>query len=246
MGQTRMPGFPDGEAGAGSPLEADPDALPFEGEQDNAAARGIDALHGSASHVLKQIADLADETEISIGAILDALEERAFGMLLLLFAIPALIPFLVGVSSAFALPIALLAFQMIAGHRRPWLPKRFRTQTISISSYRKMTAVLLPWLRRVEALTKPRLKIFAGRFAEPVLAIFILVFASIIAIPGPGTNGVPGVAVGLIALAMIERDGVLAIVGAAIGSVYSVLFFLFGYKVIEIAIEQSMRLFSGA
>jgi hypothetical protein len=220
-----MPGFPDGDAGAGSPLEADPDAMPFNGEQDNAAARGIDA------HVLKQIADLADETEISIGAILDALEERAFGMLLLLFAIPALIPFLVGVSSAFALPIALLAFQMIAGHRRPWLPKRFRTQTISISSYRKMTAVLLPWLRRVEALTKPRLKIFAGRFAEPVLAIFILVFASIIAIPGPGTNGVPGV---------------LAIVGAAIGSVYSVLFYLFGYKVIEIAIEQSMRIFSGA
>jgi hypothetical protein len=241
-----MPGFPDGEAKAGSPLEADPEDSSFAGEKDNAAARSIDALHGSASHVLKQIAELADETEISIGAILDALEERAFGMLLLLFAIPALIPFLVGVSSAFALPIALLCFQMIAGHRRPWLPKRFRTQTISISSYRKMTKVLLPWLRRVEALTKPRLKLFAGRFAEPVLAIFILVFASIIAIPGPGTNGVPGVAVGLIALAMIERDGVLAIIGAVLGSVYSFLFYVFGYKVIELAIEQSMRLFGGA
>jgi hypothetical protein len=241
-----MPGFPDGEAKAGSPVEADPEDSSFAGEKDNAAARSIDALHGSASHVLKQIAELADETEISIGAILDALEERAFGMLLLLFAIPALIPFLVGVSSAFALPIALLCFQMIAGHRRPWLPKRFRTQTISISSYRKMTKVLLPWLRRVEALTKPRLKLFAGRFAEPVLAIFILVFASIIAIPGPGTNGVPGVAVGLIALAMIERDGVLAIIGAVLGSVYSFLFYVFGYKVIELAIEQSMRLFGGA
>jgi hypothetical protein len=79
-----------------------------------------------------------------------------------------------------------------------------------------------------------------------VLAIFILVFASIIAIPGPGTNGVPGVAVGLIALAMIERDGVLAIIGAVLGSVYSFLFYVFGYKVIELAIEQSMRLFGGA
>ncbi len=243
-----MPGLPDSEAGAPSGREAQPapEDLSFRMEQDNPASRGIDALHGSASHVLKQIADLADETEISIGAILDGLEERAFGILLMLFAIPALIPFLVGVSSAFALPIALLAFQMIAGHRRPWLPKRFRTQTISIASYRRMTRVLLPWLRRVEALTKPRLKIFAGRFAEPVLAVFILVFASIIAIPGPGTNGVPGVAVGLIALAMIERDGVLAIIGAVLGSVYSFLFFVFGYKVIELAIEQSVRLFGGA
>jgi len=240
-----MPGFPERETDAGALPEPVSGDDTFRLEQDNPAARGIDALHGSASHILYQIGDLADETEISVGAILDALEERAFGMLLLLFAIPALIPFLVGVSSAFALPIALLAFQMMAGHRRPWLPGRFRTQTISIASYRKMTRVLLPWLRRVEALTRPRLKIFAGRFAEPVLAIFILVFASIIAIPGPGTNGVPGVAVGLIAVAMIERDGVLAIIGAVLGSIYSVLFYVFGYKVIELAIDQSVRLFGG-
>ena len=37
-------------------------------ENDNPAARGIDALHGSASHILRQISELADETEISFGA----------------------------------------------------------------------------------------------------------------------------------------------------------------------------------
>jgi hypothetical protein len=240
--QHSMPGLPDSDQDREEEAVSLKDAPEI---LDNQAAREIDALHGSASHVLKQIAELADESKISIGAILDALEERAFGMLLLLFAIPALIPFLVGVSSAFALPIALLACQLIAGHRRPWLPKRIRTQTISITSYRKMTKVLLPWLRRVEALTKPRLKFFAGRFAEPVLAIFILVFAAIIAIPGPGTNGVPGIAVGLIALAMIERDGVLAIIGALLGAVYSALFFTIGYKAINFAIDQAMRVFHG-
>jgi hypothetical protein len=183
-------------------------------ENDNPAARGIDALHGSASGILRQISELADETEISFGAIVDALEERAFGMLIFLFAIPALIPFLVGIHSAVALPIALLSLQMLAGQRRPWLPKR-------------------------------RLKFLAGRGAEPVLAIVILVFAAIIAIPGPGTNGVPGLCVALIALAMIERDGVLAIIASVLGALYAVLLFTLGYAAFDFAIQQFMRLFQG-
>jgi len=215
-------------------------------ENDNPAARGIDALHGSASDILRQISELAEETEISFGAIVDALEERAFGMLIFLFAIPALIPFLVGIHSAVALPIALLSLQMLAGHRRPWLPRRVRVQTISMSTFRKMTKAVNPWLRRIEKLTKPRLKFLAGRGAEPVLAIVILGFAAIIAIPGPGTNGVPGLCVALIALAMIERDGVLAIIGSVVGALYAVLLFTLGYAAIDFAIQQFMRLFQGA
>jgi hypothetical protein len=243
MDRTEMPHSPDedfpsgtetGEAGAGA------------GERlDNPAARSIDALHGSASMVLQRIADLADETEISFGAIIDALEERAFGMLLFLFAIPALIPFLVGINSFVSIPIALLALQMIAGQRRPWLPRRIRAQTISMSTFRKMTKTVVPWLKRIESVTRPRLKFFAGRWAEPVLAVFILIFAGVVAIPGFGTNGVPGFAVMLIGIAMIERDGVLAIFGAVMGAVYTVLFFTIGYKAIEFAISQAMRVFSG-
>ncbi len=218
-------------------------ALP---EYDNPAAREVDALHGSASDILRQISELANETEISFGAIIDALEERAFGMLILLFAIPALIPFLVGINSAAALPIALLCLQMIAGQRRPWLPRRIRTQTISMDTFRKMTNAAAPWLRRVERLTRPRLRFLAGRGAEPVLAILMLVFAAIIAIPGPGTNGVPGVAVALIALAMIERDGVLAIIGSVLGVAYSIFVFTLGFAAIEFAGRLISRLFSGA
>jgi len=226
----------------GEPLEALPRPFP---EYDNPAAREVDALHGSASDILRQISELADETQISIGAIIDALEERAFGMLILLFAIPALIPFLVGINSAAAVPIALLCLQMIAGQRRPWLPRRIRTQTISMESFRKMTKAANPWLRRVEKLTRPRLKFLAGRGAEPVLAILILAFSAIIAIPGPGTNGVPGVAVALIALAMIERDGVLAIIGSVLGVVYSIFVFTLGFAAIEFVIQQIGRAFGG-
>lgn len=233
----------DSDAGrANPPPGAEPHAVDG---LDNPAARGIDALHGSASSILKQISELADETEISFGAIVDALEERAFGMLIFLFAIPAMIPFLVGIQSFVALPIALLAGQMVVGQTRPWLPRRVRTQKISMETFRKMTNAVVPWLLRVERLAKPRLQFLAGRGAEPVLAILMLAFAAIIAIPGPGTNGIPGVAVALIALAMIERDGVLAIIGSAFGVVYAALFLTLGYAAIDFVIEQIGRLFQG-
>ncbi len=229
---------PGGDA---DPLEVSPQPVP---ELDNPAARGIDALHGSASGILRQISELADETEISFGAIVDALEERAFGMLMLLFAIPAMLP-LVGINSFAALPIALLAGQMMVGQRRPWLPRRVRAQTISVTTFRKMTTAVIPWLLRIERLTKPRLRFLAGRGAEPVLAILILIFAAIVAIPGPGTNGVPAFAIALVALAMIERDGFLAIVGSLLGVVYCALFLTLGYAAIGFAVDQFMRLFQG-
>ena len=224
------------------PLEVSAQPLPG---LDNPAARGIDALHGSASEILRQISELADETEISFGAIVDALEERAFGMLIFLFAIPAMIPFLVGIQSFVALPIALLAGQLVVGQRRPWLPRRVRVQTISMSTFRKMTRAVIPWLLRIERLAKPRLRFLAGRGAEPVLAILMLIFAAIVAIPGPGTNGVPGVAIALMALAMIERDGVLAIIGSLLGVIYCALFLTLGYAAIGFAMNQFMRLFHG-
>lgn len=227
--------------GDSDPLEVSPQPVP---ELDNPAARGIDALHGSASHILRQISELADETEISFGAIVDALEERAFGMLMLLFAIPAMLP-LVGINSFAALPIALLAGQMMVGQRRPWLPRRLRAQTISVITFRKMTTAVIPWLLRIERLTKPRLRFLAGRGAEPVLAILILIFAAIVAIPGPGTNGVPAFAIALVGLAMIERDGFLAIVGSLLGVVYCALFLTLGYAAIGFAVDQFMRLFQG-
>ena len=228
--------------GGAGPLQVSPQPVP---ELDNPAARGIDALHGSASDILRQISDLADETEISFGAIVDALEERAFGMLIFLFAIPAMIPFLVGIQSFVALPIALLAGQMVVGQRRPWLPRRIRVHTISMSTFRKMTKAVIPWLLRIERLAKPRLRFLAGRGAEPLLAILMLIFAAIVAIPGPGTNGVPGVAIALMALAMIERDGVLAVIGSVLGVVYCVLFLTLGYAAIGFAMDQFMRLFHG-
>lgn len=222
-----------------------PDPLPpgRAAETDNLAAREVDTHYGSASNVLQRIADAASEQEISVGAVIDGLEDRAFGMMILLFAIPALIPFLVGVHSAVSIPIALLAWQILRGRKEPWLPERVRRQRISVEAFRKMTKATVPWLKRVEALTQPRFEFLVGKGADRVLALVMIFLAGVIAIPGPGTNGVPGLCVGLIAIGFIERDGLLASIGVVLGLVYSALFFTIGYAAIVFGLEQMMRIF---
>lgn len=208
---------------------------PFDkGGLDNEALRHIDSHSGSASSVLSRMAAASEGPKVSVGALVDGLEGRAFGMLLLLFAIPALIPFLVGVHSAVGIPLALLAWQIIVGRTEPWLPEKIRVQAVDVGAFRKMTKAVIPWIKRGEALTRPRLQFLTEGVFERVLAAFVILFAGIIFLPGPGTNGVPGLCVALIALGMIERDGLLASAGVVIGTSYIVL----AFGVILLAVEK--------
>lgn len=223
------------------PSPAEPNDKKDEARLDNEAVRHIDSHAGSASAILTRMAALAEGPRISVGALVDGLEGRAFGMLLLIFAIPALIPFLVGIHSAVGIPLALLAWQMMLGRKEPWLPERIRKQDIDVASFRKMTDKVTPWIKRAEALTRPRLQFLTEGVFERVLAAFVILFAGIIFLPGPGTNGVPGFCVALIALGMIERDGLLASAGVVIGTSYIVL----AFGLILIAVEKLWGLMSG-
>ena len=76
----------------------------------------------SISDVLVDLADTAETDRISIGTLIDTLEDRAFGLLLLIFALPCCLPFLYGVPQIVALPMLFIAGQVAIGRHRPWLP----------------------------------------------------------------------------------------------------------------------------
>ena len=64
------------------------------------------------------------EPTAALGDVVDRLDERAFGFLLLLLALPCCLPFVYGLPQIVALPMLALAGQMAAGKRHPWLPKK--------------------------------------------------------------------------------------------------------------------------
>lgn len=174
--------------------------------------------HARASVILRALADEAEGETVSLGQMMAAFGERGFGLLLILFCLPNMIP-LPGVGSLFGIPLLLIALQMAVGRPRPWLPKGIEGKGITRDSLVKMVNAVEPRMRRIEAILKPRWTFLFSNAMDRAIGVFAALCAISIIIPFPGTNFAPAVAIILISLAVMQEDGFYLALGAAIGLV---------------------------
>lgn len=157
---------------------------------------------------------------VTLAWILETLRERAFGLFLLFLALPCSIPFLYGVPQIVALPMMFVAVQILLGRHAPWLPEKLGARKITSESLTGLATRARPWLRRIEALSKPRLTWLTRTPADRLVGAALVLFSASILVPLPGTNTVPGIAVVLVAMGLLQRDGILVILGAIIGTAW--------------------------
>lgn len=150
--------------------------------------------------------------------ILQLAGERTFGFLFILLSLPSALPVPApGYSIPFGVLIFLLAVQLVIGRTRPWLPDRFKYQSLPIKQVQQILKPGLPWLQRIEALSRPRMSSvctsFAGRI---VMGSAIALMAASMMIPIPGTNTLPAIGVFVTGFGLLEDDGVISLGGLAI------------------------------
>jgi hypothetical protein len=143
------------------------------------------------------------------------LGERGHGVLLFVLALPGAVP---GVASIAAIPLALVALQLAIGLPRPWLPRFLAARSLSRTEFARMVERVAPHLTRIERLLRPRLMILTGPVGERVIGVVCLVLALLLTVPIL-FNWPLVVPIALMALAVLERDGVFAVIGLAIGCV---------------------------
>jgi hypothetical protein len=73
------------------------------------------------------------------------------------------------------------------------------------------------WLGWIEKFSKPRLTTITGPRSERLIGLILCIFCASILVPLPMTNTVPGFAVALAAFGLINKDGILVIVGCILG-----------------------------
>ena len=175
----------------------------------------------------KQTSQLLDEAIASfetetlpLGTLIDVLAERAFGMVLLVLALPCAIPFLYGVPQIMSLPMVFVAVQLAAGRHTLWLPERLRARELKKQSLEDMMGKARPWLQRFERISRLRLQFMTKRPMEQVIGLLFILFSLTIMIPLPLTNTVPGAAIVIASLGFIERDGILVFLGTALGTAW--------------------------
>lgn len=173
-------------------------------------SEGADRL----SAILTAIAKSQHLERISIADLLQALEHRAIGALMFIFAVPNAIPVPPGVSAVLGAPLIFLSFQLMIG-RRPWLPKVITDRSLSRVDFEKVVDLTAPWLARAERLMRPRFEFFARPPAEYLIGAICLMLSIILFLPIPLGNMLPAFTICVLALGVLERDGVWIGIGVA-------------------------------
>jgi hypothetical protein len=170
------------------------------------------------SALLSAIARDWPREEVTLGELAAALGPRGFGVLIILFALPNLLPFyLPGLSTVAGLPMMLVAAQLAAGRPRPMLPGFIGRRRLSRATLRRMTAGAMPWLLRVERMVRPRPSALTGARGERLVGAWILLLGLVVILPTPFTNAPPALACLIMAMGVMEEDTRTILLGAALG-----------------------------
>ncbi|KTD70887.1 exopolysaccharide biosynthesis protein [Legionella tucsonensis] len=179
-----------------------------------------------SSDILLKLANRKElKGELTYQNILEVLGERAFGIVLLFFALPSALPFstVPGVSFVFSVPIALFACQMIFARKTLWLPKIIAKRTIHQKTISKIIHTTVPYLTKIEYFLKPRWVFMTYRLMEIINGIIIFCLAIFLMLPIPLSNFIFALLLIIFSLGLIEKDGVLLILGY-IGAIFYISF----------------------
>lgn len=197
------------------------------------ARREIDARHGVVDVFRAMIGDLearwrqarAAESheaepvaapEASLGEIVDRLDERAFGLLFVLLCLPCIPPFVYVLPQIVSLPMLALAGQMAAGRQSPWFPEKFRARRFQLAEFTKVLDLCEKYVRWFERIARPRFPAVTGRTGARIIGGLTIIPALSILLPLIGTNTVPSIGIAITSLGLIQRDGLLAVLGLVI------------------------------
>jgi len=187
------------------------------------------------SGILMALATDESRERIAVSDLLLALQHRALGALLFIFALPNVLPTPPGTSAVLGAPLVFLAAQLTLG-MRPWLPQIIAGRSIARKDFAALILRAAPWLARAETLLRPRLQFLAHRPMENVVGLICFILAVVLFLPIPLGNMLPALAICFLGLGVVERDGLWIIAGTLLGGVACVLVSGVVYAVVKSAL----------
>ena len=133
------------------------------------------------------------------------LGERSFGIVLLVLSLIAVLP---GISALAAVVLMIPAFQMALARPAPTFPRFIGARRFDPRRLDRLVARTMPTLVRLERVIRPRWPT-PFEATKRVVGVVVLLLAVAQLAPVPMSNLPPAMTVMLIAVAFLEKDGVL-------------------------------------
>jgi hypothetical protein len=160
------------------------------------------------------------------------LQDRAFAVLIVLLGLPNCLPMPPPIPLICGLLLALVAVQIIIGLPTPWLPDVLMRRSIASVDVERAVARAMPAFRRLERFSRPRMTFLDNPISMRLMGVVIFILALGLLFAPPFVGQIPlGIAVCLVGLGLVERDGLVVLGGLIIGSVGLTLSLGFVYAV---------------
>ncbi|MDY6922884.1 MAG: exopolysaccharide biosynthesis protein [Pseudomonadota bacterium] len=165
----------------------------------------------SFSQVIEDIG-VKDDPRLYLGELVNAFGERGFGALMLFFGLLNIaIGIIPGTTTILGAPLLLMGFQLAIRQDQLWLPRWALRRWIERETYRNGVARVLPRLKRMERLSRPRFSIMTSEVSEVLIGVATVLLAFILILPIWGGNLIPALIIATFGFGLMQRDG-LAII----------------------------------
>jgi len=187
------------------------------------------------SELLIHLVESCANDEMTVGELIDGLGGRAFSIILLLLTLPIAVPGPPGLPTIFAVPLLILTTQLWLGRASPWLPGFVRRRRFSRPALLIVLRKVRPTLSRLESICRPRLTDMTGSTGQRWIGVFFFLCAIVLTnpVPIPFSHLPLALALAVLSLGFVERDGVIIILGA-IAALAGIAINLLGFKILHL------------
>lgn len=171
------------------------------------------------SQILLALASQPGE-RLTVREIMAVLQDRAFALLVVLLGLPNCLPMPPPIPLVCGLLLALVAIQIVFGREAPWLPRQLLNRSVARTDVERAVGRAVPAFRRLERISRPRMIFLDTPVAMRLMGAVILILALGLLFAPPFVGQIPlGLAVCLVGLGLVERDGLVVVGGLVIGSI---------------------------
>ena len=183
----------------------------------------LDRIDGSAD----------DEGQVSLGKIVESVGNRSFGPLLLMVGVIMTSPLsgMTGMPTIMGVLTLLIAGQLLFQRDHFWLPRWMLRRSVGHEKVRKAVKWLRPAARFIDRWLRPRLPVFVRGASIYLISAVCVVIAVVMPMMElvPFSVHAAGLAVTAFGLALISRDGLLALIAfIATAVIFTILFLQWG------------------
>jgi hypothetical protein len=165
---------------------------------------------------------LRAEPDPTLARLVAVFGPRSFAIVFaVLLGVPALPLPTGGATHVLELVAVVIAIELLAGRTEIWLPRRWGRLPLDGPAQRRFLHALLALIRRLERVSRPRLRVLFGhRLSDVVFGALVAVgsAAAFLAPPFSGLDTLPALGVVLVSLGVVLEDIAVVVFGITAGA----------------------------